>query len=82
MHGVSIVALVFGLPILALALVCGTFLFAIRLIKGRGAGGDPKQEAEEARMIQEIHQGLSRMEERVDALETILLDRSKKDIET
>ena len=82
MNGVSIVALVFGLPILALALVCGTILIAIRIIKGGATGGDRKQEAEEARMIQEIHQGLSRMEERVEALETILLDSSKKDLET
>jgi phage shock protein B len=29
-------------------------------------------------MIQELYQGLSKMEERVDALETILLDREKK----
>jgi len=29
-------------------------------------------------MIQEIYQGLSKMEERVDALETILLDRERK----
>ena len=30
-------------------------------------------------MIQEIYQGLSRMEERVETLETILLDREKED---
>jgi hypothetical protein len=30
-------------------------------------------------MIQEIYQGLSRMEERVESLETILLDSDKKD---
>ena len=30
--------------------------------------------ADDTRLIQEIHRGLSRMEERVEALETILLD--------
>ena len=30
-------------------------------------------------MIQEIYQGLSRMEERVEALETIILDSKGKD---
>jgi len=30
-------------------------------------------------MIQEIYQGLSRMEERVESLETIILDRERKD---
>ena len=82
MEAVSIVALVFGLPLIALAVICATILIAIRVIKGEGSRGDRKQQAEEARMIQEIHQGLSRMEERVEALETILLDRSKKDLET
>ncbi|MFA6240962.1 MAG: hypothetical protein WC655_08540 [Candidatus Hydrogenedentales bacterium] len=29
---------------------------------------------DEARVMQEIHQGLSRMEERIEALETLVLD--------
>ena len=33
--------------------------------------------ADDTRLIQEIHQGLSRMEERVETLETILLDREQ-----
>ena len=33
--------------------------------------------ADDTRLIQEIHKGLSRMEERVEALETILLDREQ-----
>jgi TM2 domain-containing membrane protein YozV len=32
---------------------------------------------DDTRLIQEIHQGLSRMEERVETLETILLDREQ-----
>jgi phage shock protein B len=34
-------------------------------------------ETDETKMVQEIYQGLSDMEERVEALETILLDREK-----
>jgi hypothetical protein len=30
-------------------------------------------------LIQEIYRGLSRMEERVEALETIILERDRKD---
>jgi TM2 domain-containing membrane protein YozV len=33
---------------------------------------------DETRMIQELHQGSYRMEERIEALETIILDREKK----
>ena len=42
----------------------------------------PKQghlaQADEAQMIQELYQGLSRMEERVETLETLLLDQERK----
>ncbi len=81
MHTVSIVALVFIAPVVALAVICGTMLVAIRIIRGDVTRGGKEQEADEAKMIQEIYQGLSRMEERVEALETILLDRPKKDHE-
>ena len=81
MHTVSILALVFIAPVVALAVICGTILVAIRIIRGDVTHGGKKQEADEAKMIQEIYQGLSRMEERVEALETILLDRTKKDQE-
>lgn len=35
--------------------------------------------AQEAQMIQEIYQGMSRLEERIEALETILLDKDGKE---
>jgi phage shock protein B len=34
---------------------------------------------QEAKMIQEIYHGLTKMEERVEALETLLLEKEKKD---
>ena len=74
MHAVFIVAIVFGGIVLALAVVGGTILMAIKLRHGGLSRTDQKKQAEEARMIQEIYQGLSRMEERVEALETILMD--------
>ena len=79
MEAVSIIILLFVAPVIALAVICGTILIAIRIIKGGGIRRDQNQEAEEAKTIQEVYQGLSRMEERVDALETILLDRAKED---
>ncbi|UCG12069.1 MAG: phage-shock protein [Deltaproteobacteria bacterium] len=79
---VFIVALVFFAPIIALAVIGATVLIAARIIKGEGPRRDKPQQTEEARTIQEVHQGLSRMEERVEALETILLDRAKEDSET
>jgi phage shock protein B len=75
MKEVLIVAIVFGSIILALAIIPGTILLAIKFFRGGQSAGD---QAAEARMIQEIYKGLSRMEERVEALETILLDHEKR----
>ena len=79
MHEVAIVAIVFGSIIIMLAIIPITILLIIRLFKGGISRTDRKKQADEARMIQEIYQGLSRMEERVETLETILLDREKED---
>lgn len=79
MKEVLIVAIVFGSIIIALAIIPGTILLAIKLSKGGFTRTDQKKQAEETKMIQEIYQGLSRMEERVETLETILLDRDKED---
>ena len=74
MKEVLIVAIVFGSILLALAIIPGAILLAIKFFRGGQSAGD---QAEETKMIQEIYQGLSDMEERLEALETILLDREK-----
>ena len=79
MSEVAIVGIVFGSIIIILAIIPVTILLIIRLFKGGISRTDRKKQAEEARMIQEIYQGLSRMEERVETLETILLDREKEE---
>lgn len=79
MHEVAIVAIVFGSILIIFAIVPITILLAIRLFKGGISRSDRKKQAEETRMIQEIYQGMSHMEERIEALETILLDREKED---
>jgi phage shock protein B len=78
MKEVLIVAIVFGSIVIMLALIPGTILLAIKLFKGGFSRTDQQQQAEETKIIQQIYQGLSRMEERIEALETILLDRDKE----
>ena len=75
MKEVIIVAIVFGSIVLALAIIPGAILLAIKFLRGGKSAGD---QAQEAKMIQEIYKGLSRMEERIEALETILLDQEKR----
>jgi phage shock protein B len=72
MKEVLIVAIVFGSIVIALAIIPGAILMAIKFFRSGQSSGD---QAEETRMIQEIYSSLSRMEERVEALETILLDQ-------
>jgi len=48
---------------------------AIKIFKGTG---NRNHHAQDARTIQETYQGLSRLEERIEALETILQDRKRE----
>jgi len=78
MNSVFIVAIVFGGLVLALAIIGSTILIGIRIVKGGFSRKGQAYQADETRMIQELYHGLSKMEERVDALETILLDQERK----
>jgi len=79
MEGAFIVSVVFGSAVLILAIIAGTILLAIRMIRGRTSPKDRQHMEDEARMVQEIYQGMSEIENRVESLETILLDKEKKD---
>lgn len=74
MISIIVVSIVFGSLIALATLICGTVLVLMKL-RSRPRGTD----SEEARIIQEIYQGLARMEERIESLETILMaDREKE----
>lgn len=73
------VLLVLGIPLVAVA---GFFLvWAVKVATGGAGEKREKAMADETRLIQELHQGLKRMEERIEALETILFDRERKERE-
>lgn len=83
MQGAFITAIVFGGIVLSLAVIGATILLGIRLIKDGVSKNHRQQDTENTRTIQTLFQELSRFEERVDALETILHDRNKgNDYET
>ena len=77
MEGLLAVIIIFGGIVLALAVIGSTILMGIKIIKGGAGPVGQKTQTDEARIIQEIYQGLGRMEERVEALETILIEREK-----
>ena len=69
---VGIVFIVIGLPV-----ICCTLVTLIRMFSG---GGRAQCEAtrEETRMIQEIHASMEKLEDRIESLEAIVVDREKR----
>ena len=77
MLNIIIVSIVFGSIIALATLICGTVLIVLKTRSNRCAHGAGDQE--EAKIIQEIYQGLEKMEDRIAALETILAEGQEKD---
>jgi len=66
-----------GALVLVLAGIAAIIVaLAVKLFRG---SGDRASQAEDARIIQEIYQGLSRLEQRIESLETILAGRRRED---
>ncbi len=82
MHTVLIVAIVFGSIVACLAVICGTILITVKARRGGLSRKSRQIETDEIKMIQEIYEGLLKMEKRVESLETILLDSQGKDRES
>lgn len=80
MTGALIVAISIGGAILIIATLGLSIIGIIRAFKTGGLSRKERQaHAEETRMIQDMFNGLSKMEERVETLETILIERQRKD---
>ena len=77
MGTIIIVAMVFGSLLAVAALICGTIIMIIKTRDSRITEG--KSRSEEAMIIQEIYQGLDKMEKRIESLETILMESQGKD---
>ncbi len=77
MHAVFIVAIVFGSVVTLAGLLCGTILVIIRM-RQTGSGKSTKGSEDEVLIVQELYRGLEKMEQRIEALETILMDGKDK----
>jgi phage shock protein B len=67
-----VLAVIFAFAALVLALLGGLGVAILKALRGKG--GQAGADAEEARLIQELHADLKRMDRRIEALETILLE--------
>jgi phage shock protein B len=70
--GLLIVFIIFGIPTL-----CVTFLVLYSMKRGCKKGNS-KSEAEETKLIQEMYSDLTDLEERIETLETILIERERQ----
>lgn len=75
--GTLAVLLIFSIPLLVIA--GAFFIKALKILKGIAPEQSQQLQEEETKLIQELHRGLVKMEERVEILETLLLDRQRKD---
>lgn len=71
-------AITLGFVLLCCTLLAITLVGLARVLRG-GAGRQGKQrDAVETREFQEIQRGFTRMEQRIEALETLMLDSHKE----
>lgn len=78
---IALIILVGGfVGVMAMATLGFTVYFLIRAWKGSPVRRAEKLEAGETRIIQEIYAGLTKMDKRIESLETLILDvdRSKE----
>jgi phage shock protein B len=75
--GVDVIAvlMVFGIPLVAI--VGGLGLEALKIIKGTPKKGK-EVSAEETELMQDLFRTAAHMEKRIEALETLLLDRARE----
>ena len=71
MSVVFIVAIVFASIVTLAGLLCGTILVIVRM---RQAGSGSSASRDDAELVQELYRNLEKMEQRIEALETILMD--------
>lgn len=70
---VLIVFIVIGIPI-----ICVTLIVLAKILKGSNSSGSSASgHADDLKILTELNRNLSRMEERIEALETIIIERQK-----
>lgn len=77
MEFIFVVAIIFGGLVLGLVVLGSTILMAIKILKGDLSKQGQRLQSDEVRVLQELHQGLERMERRMEALETIVFDQDR-----
>ena len=73
---ISVIGILAG--VIIISVLCGTLLAGLKIMRGKSSKKDRGGQEEEARLMQEIYQGLTKMEKRIASLETILFEGERK----
>jgi phage shock protein B len=76
MHGLGFALIWFIL--IPLAVIMGTLILGGKFLAGLFSRTKREESADEARMVQEMYQAMSRLEQRVEVLETLLLEAERR----
>jgi len=63
--------------VMILATIGFTIILIIRTAKGSPVRRSEKMDASDTKVIQEIYQGLTKMDKRIESLETLILDADR-----
>ena len=74
-----IILFVFLFVLVAIAMSGFILVSIIKALRGNSSGKKRESNMEEVRLMQEIYRGLRKMEERVESLETILMEKKRKE---
>lgn len=66
------------IAIVGLLVICGTIVLVASMLRGERFSERRGTDAEETRMIQELNQSLNRLEQRIEAIETIVVDANSR----
>lgn len=69
---ILIILIVVGLPV-----ICGTIIILAAMLRKGHVRDRDASNAEDARIIQEMHQNLNKLEERIESIETILIENER-----
>lgn len=67
-----LITMVVGIPV-----ICSTILKLVKQFHERQNQMSSKLDGEESEIMHELYKGLDRMEKRIDALETIIMDKKR-----
>jgi len=77
-EAIALITLVSGfVAVMVLATIGFIVILIIRTAKGGSLRKREKMEAGETQIIQEIYQGLTKMDKRIESLETLILDSDR-----